>query len=242
MLSTGASTPPTVHSVLRALPLIPGVLTVAVGALVLYASTVAPGVEALLLAVGLLLVVLGLLLLRKGWEAYQLAGGRRGGGGGGGIELVRAARAWSLLAPLLLHAAAAVAAYAQATPQEVMTQLCYQAKIKLVYVEYAVLGLVVALAFFALLPFAGPEELRMLMGPLTRFLTNLLFVLIFVLLLIYPLDVMFDTSGGTCVINVDKLRTEGPPLLRILLWIMQLPQPPSISTAPTRTTTYSGGW
>ena len=199
----------------KLLALLPGVLLVAVGfATIAYLGSL-PYVGGVYTAAGIVAVLFGIfwLLRARALLARGKPTGRRGRPG----EVV-----FTLL--LLGLAAAATVAHA-ATP----TRWCYYLYQRVLYAEYVITGLVIIAGFLGLLPLLMRDNpIGAMLGPLSAMGQLLVFFIVAYFLLLFPLDPMFVvTKNNMCYININNLKTQGPPLLRIILTLFSPPPPPA---------------
>jgi len=122
-----------------------------------------------------------------------------------------------------------VVALAQTTMTEVV-QYCLTMYRRVMFMQYFIIGL---LLIAGLLSFAPIIFGRTILGPILQelqYIAGAMFIiLVFVALLLFPLDPMFTgIEQGTCKINFENLKNNGPPLLKLILNFFSPPQnPPS---------------
>jgi len=207
---------------IRKLVLIPGIIIVLIGILMMVVYGTLPYVGSVYIGFGALVVLIGLLWLRKAWRKIKESEAEEEVYGYYDDDRTYAI---SYLAILIGSALARLGLLY--TPNH----WCYIMYQRVVYMEYVMIGMLVGAGLLALLP---ALLARTPVGPLFTGLESLagtmVLILIFVFLLIFPLDPMFvgvNTKEQTCYINPLMLKTNGPVLLRLIFWIFTPPQPPS---------------
>ncbi|MEM4873262.1 MAG: hypothetical protein QXY35_07390 [Thermofilaceae archaeon] len=194
-------------------------LMIAGGALIIaLGATTPPPASFMLVLVGAVAVIMGIVFYSRISKAKRrILRGR-------GAEVRRLASAVVLVA--FLSWLTSGVAYAM-SPEVYMCFVAYQ---RVVFVQYSALILLLAAAFLAFIPMVlGRTAIGAVLGELQPIAGTMLLVLIFLLLFIFPLDVMFVMdnyqSPTTCSISLDRLRSQGPPLLRIILHLLIPPHP-----------------
>lgn len=130
---------------------------------------------------------------------------------------------------LFIVGAALLAPMACASGRSACTEECLVARSRVLYMEYFSIMLTMIAGFLAIAPLIlGRTVLGPLLQELQGIAGSMLILMIALLLLIYPLDVMFvpnDYENPTCCeISFEALKSEGPPLLRIILSILTPPE------------------
>jgi len=110
------------------------------------------------------------------------------------------------------------------------TGMCRAMRDRVLWVEYAVIGLLIISGFLAFGPIIfGRTILGPILAELQYIAGAMLVLLIFLFLLVVPIDVMFvyDPQQNCCYVRMDNLRTQGPILLRAILTLLSPPTMPS---------------
>jgi len=104
------------------------------------------------------------------------------------------------------------------------TEYCPKFRERVVAIEYLILGLTLISGLLAFGPIIFG---RTIIGPVlqeVQYLAGVMFIfMLFFLLLLFPIDVIFETcaNGQGCYINMCKLASNGPPLLRLVVgWLL----------------------
>lgn len=178
-------------------------------------------INEIFIPLGIIFILIGIVLLYKAHSKIKKYKSKnRNKGYGLKYKTRQIITLMPILVPLLFGA---VGLYAQSPGYSI----CYTAYQEVLYAEYALLSFVVVTAFLAFAPIIlGRTPLGAIFSEFQGLAGMLLVLLIFLLLLVYPMDVMFNVSvGNYCTINIQNLETQGPPLLQIFLKLIIPPQP-----------------
>jgi len=123
----------------------------------------------------------------------------------------------SALSPML-----SVAHLQTINPECDPTGMCMLTRARVLWVEYAIIGLLIVAGFLAFGPIIlGRTILGAILAELQYIAGAMLLLIMFLFLLVVPIDVMFEVFdyGGQpcCRVNMDNLRTRGPPILQAIL-------------------------